>query len=83
LYEDEGLNYNYEKGRFSNIPFTYTESSRQLTIGERKGSFEGMLQNRIFRIIWISRTKPGPLDFEAKADAVVSYSGKTTTLSFR
>ena len=31
LYEDEGDNYNYVKGEFSNIPFTYNEESKTLT----------------------------------------------------
>jgi alpha-D-xyloside xylohydrolase len=83
LYEDESLNYNYEKGRFSNIPVQYNELTRQLTIGERQGSFEGMLQNRVFRIKWISRTRPRPLNFEGSADAVINYLGKATTVSYR
>ena len=48
LYEDEGDNYNYENGEYSTIAFTL--KGRVLTIGDRKGSFEGMLRNRVFRI---------------------------------
>ncbi|MBO9661027.1 MAG: DUF5110 domain-containing protein, partial [Chitinophagaceae bacterium] len=29
LYEDEGLNYNYEKGAFSKIPFSYDDATRK------------------------------------------------------
>ncbi|MBQ1978315.1 MAG: DUF5110 domain-containing protein, partial [Alistipes sp.] len=42
LYEDEGTTYDYEKGAFSRIPIAWSEAERQLTIGEREGSFEGM-----------------------------------------
>ena len=42
LYEDEGTTYDYEKGAFSRIPIVWNEAERQLTIGEREGSFEGM-----------------------------------------
>jgi alpha-D-xyloside xylohydrolase len=51
LYEDENINYNYAKGRFSNIPFTYNEAKKKLTIRKRKGSFSGMLTNRTFDIV--------------------------------
>ncbi|MBQ2166798.1 MAG: DUF5110 domain-containing protein, partial [Bacteroidaceae bacterium] len=37
LYEDEGTNYNYEKGKYATINITYSESSKTLTIGARKG----------------------------------------------
>jgi alpha-D-xyloside xylohydrolase len=40
LYEDEGTNYNYEKGAFSTIALAYNETQQSLTIGEREGSFE-------------------------------------------
>lgn len=48
LYEDEGDNYNYEKGMFSVIPLSWNEAKHTLTIGQRKGSFPGMLQSRTF-----------------------------------
>lgn len=48
LYEDDGLSYVYEKGEYSMIPLLWDDASRTLTIGERSGSFAGMLQNRRF-----------------------------------
>ena len=33
LYEDEGDNYNYEKGMYTNIPFEWNDAERTLTIG--------------------------------------------------
>ena len=49
LYEDEGDSYRYEQGACSTIEFKL--QGRRLTIGERKGSFPGMLQQRRFRIV--------------------------------
>ena len=46
LYEDEGDNYNYEKGQYATITFQWNDKARTLTIGERKGSYPGMLQNK-------------------------------------
>jgi hypothetical protein len=56
LYEDEGDNYNYERGICAIIPISWNEKSGTLTFGKRKGSFPGMLKARTFRVVWV---KPG------------------------
>ncbi len=50
LYEDEGTNYHYEHGARSIISFHWDNRKKELTIGERRGSFPGMLQSRQFHI---------------------------------
>lgn len=79
LYEDEGINYNYEKGKFSRIPITYNEANKTLTIGKREGEFEGMLKERVFRIVWITKNKPTALTFNRHNDDAVSYNGNEQT----
>jgi len=65
LYEDEGTNYNYEKGDYSTIEFKYNDAANNLTVGERKGRFKGMLKERIFRIILIDKTgKRAPIEMK-------------------
>ena len=76
LYEDEGINYNYEKGSFSTIQFKYDETSGKLTIGDATGSFDGMLKSRKFNIVWVSKQKPVAFDLSRNADATVTYEGK-------
>ncbi|HEX8461640.1 MAG TPA: TIM-barrel domain-containing protein [Segetibacter sp.] len=83
LYEDENVNYNYEKGRFANIPFTYNETSKTLTIDKRQGSFSGMLTNRTFRVVWITKNKEKELNFEQKEDAIVRYTGTRVEVAMR
>ena len=51
LYEDEGDSYNYEKGVYSTIQFSWNDRSRTLTIGDRKGEYPGMLKSRKFTIV--------------------------------
>ena len=80
LYEDEGTNYNYEHGAFSNIDFSYTEKTRTLQVSDRKGKFKGMLSQRNFSIIVIGPKSGKPLDFNQKADHKFSYTGKQTEL---
>ena len=51
LYEDEGDNYNYERGVYSTITFLWNDRSRTLTIGQRQGEYPGMLTSRQFTVI--------------------------------
>ena len=51
LYEDEGDSYNYEKGVYATITFSWNDRARQLTIGERKGEYPGMLTKRQFNVV--------------------------------
>ncbi len=75
LYEDENINYNYEKGKFAWIPFDYNEKEKTLSIGRRLGEFPGMPATRTFEIVWISTGKPSGLDFSKQADTVITYDG--------
>jgi alpha-D-xyloside xylohydrolase len=81
LYEDEGDNYNYEKGVYSTIPISWDEAKGKLTIGERKGSFPGMLEDRIFRIVWVGPNHGTGIPTTEKPDDVVKYNGKAVTVS--
>lgn len=69
LYEDEFDNYNYEKGAFSTIRFSWNDSKKTLTIDDRNGSFPGMIVERDFRIVKIS-------DTGVSIEKTVSYNGK-------
>ena len=75
LYEDEGTNYNYEKGKYATINISYSESSKTLTIGARKGSFNGMLQNRRFNVVTISKNHAQALNLENPQGKMIEYNG--------
>ena len=51
LYEDEGDNYNYEKGVFATIAFQWNNKSQTLTISNRQGTYPGMLESRHFTVV--------------------------------
>jgi alpha-D-xyloside xylohydrolase len=76
LYEDENDNYNYEKGGFSTIPFLWDDAAHVLTIGERTGSFPGMLASRTFQIVFVGANHGIGADFTEHADKTVTYAGK-------
>ena len=82
LYEDENINYNYEKGMYSRITFTYNEETHTLTIGDRVGSYPGMSETRTFNIILISKNKPAGLDFNLKPVKTIKYDGKSQHIQF-
>jgi alpha-D-xyloside xylohydrolase len=79
LYEDENVNYNYEKGFYARIPITWDDASRTLTIGEREGSFEGMLQTRKFRVVVTDPQHPNAYDPDA-AGMEITYDGKPVSV---
>lgn len=75
LYEDEGTNYDYESGKFSEIDFIWNEEKKMLTIGNRRGGFAGMLANRQFRIVFINKDKAVPFNPDQRPQTTVSYKG--------
>ena len=80
LYEDEGTNYNYEKGKYAIIDITYDDAAKKVTFGARKGSFNGMLKNRRFNVVLISKDAPKPLDLENPEGKLVQYNGKAVSV---
>jgi len=80
LYEDEGDTYNYEKGQYATIPIHWNDGTHTLTIGERKGSFAGMLQKRRFNIIFAKQNHGAGIEPSPEPNQVVEYSGSETSV---
>jgi alpha-D-xyloside xylohydrolase len=76
LYEDQGDNYNYEKGAFATILLTWNEASGTLTIGARNRKFPGMLKDRTFRVVFVNENHGVSGGETTDADTTVKYSGK-------
>lgn len=72
LYEDEGDNYNYEKGLYSTITFKWNDKAGALTIDKRQGSFPGMLTQRTFNV-----------KIAGTSGKAISYNGKRTTVKLK
>lgn len=70
LYEDEGNNYNYEKGDYSRINFHWDDKKSILTIDNRQGSYAGMETNRQFRVMLSGIEK------------IVQYKGEKVKVKF-
>lgn len=84
LYEDEGTNYNYEKGKYAVIDFKYDDARKQVTIGARKGSFDGMLQKRRFNVILVDQKKQQGVNLaKSPKGKVVKYAGQAMTVKLK
>ena len=70
LYEDEGDNYNYERGVYSTITMTWNDSQRTFTVEARQGQFPGMLQNRKFNIRIAGTEAVKTVDYNGNAVSV-------------
>jgi alpha-D-xyloside xylohydrolase len=76
LYEDEGTNYNYEKGYYTTIDIKFDNANRQLTIGKRGGTFDSMIKNRQFNVVLVSPEQAKKLDLDKPAGKLVDYNGE-------
>ncbi|PZU05278.1 MAG: xylosidase, partial [Chryseobacterium sp.] len=75
LYEDEGDNYNYEKGKYTLIPFKWNDKVRKLLIDKRVGTYTGQNNHRIFNLEIIGINKE-------VITRKVSYEGNELTIQF-
>ena len=81
LYEDEGDNYNYEKGMFSTIDLVWEDNTNTLTIKDRKGEFEGMKKNREFCIVLADQNNSSDTSVTEKSECI-TYSGELVSVKF-
>jgi alpha-D-xyloside xylohydrolase len=80
LYEDENDSYNYEKGVYSTITFSWDDAKKTLTISDRSGSFPGMIGDRKFNVVLVTSNKGGGDSLVNQPDKVISYTGKKLTV---
>ena len=80
LYEDEGTNYNYEKGMYSTISIQYNDKTKEVTIGKRQGEYPGIVSQRTFHIVLIDKNKAKGFDTHPTPDATVIYKESPQTI---
>ena len=76
LYSDEGDNYNYEKGKYSEISFKWNEQQQIVIIDKQHGSYAGALKKHVFNIVWVNESKGYGTAITPKAKSVVYMGGK-------
>lgn len=81
LYEDAGDGYAYEDGHYATIALTWNDAQKQLTIGARNGSYDGMPASRTFNVVWVKGNHGSGPEVTAAPDKTVAYSGTAQVLS--
>jgi alpha-D-xyloside xylohydrolase len=82
LYEDENDNYNYEKGIYSTIEFTWSNNEKMLKIGKREGEFPGMPEERTINLILVEPDQGVGINICKTPDKSVIYSGEEMKIEF-
>jgi len=82
LYDDEGENYNYEKGQFSTIDLKWNDADKTLIVGKIKGEFPGMLKERTFKIVLVGNGKASGITEAKDVDKLVKYIGEEVKIKF-
>lgn len=80
LYEDEGDNYNYEKGSYTLITFNWDDKKQSLKIGSRQGGYPNALKSRVFNIVLVGDGKGVGTD-EGVAVKTITYNGKSISIN--
>lgn len=82
LYEDEGTNYDYEKGKYTTIPISYNDKAKELTIGARSGEFNEMIKERVINIVYINPDKAKGFDSRPVPQTTLTYNGTAKSVKF-
>ncbi len=74
VYEDEGNNYNYQKGRSATYTFLWDDRKHELVISSRTGAFTGMTKKRKLNIVLV---KGGHgIGLQETTGKIIEYTGR-------
>jgi alpha-D-xyloside xylohydrolase len=76
LYEDSGDGYGYEHGAKATIPLHWDERHNTLSIGDRTGTYPGILKNRTMRIVLVRPNHGVGSDPADVVDRTLTYEGQ-------
>ena len=80
MYEDENDNYDYETGKYATIPITYVDATRNVIIGDRVGSFPGIVAKKVFNIVFVSSNHGAGIGVTTQPDGQLVYTGSQVSL---
>lgn len=75
LYEDEGTNYNYEKGQYATVDMRWDNDKNELTLASRQGIYPGMSKNRKIEIVKVKKGVGSGVEQSCDGKAIY-YQGK-------
>ena len=80
LYEDDGLNNAYKKGKYSIIPVSYNQLHKVCILGKRKGEYPDMLEERTINIVFVNKGENTGIDDENVKTKTIVYDGTETSV---
>jgi alpha-D-xyloside xylohydrolase len=81
LYEDGGDGYAYEKGSRATIYLQWDDRRKTLSIGDRKGSYPGLLAKRTLQIVLVKPGHGAGDQSTSSVDRSVQYEGHAMTIN--
>ncbi|MBQ7238122.1 MAG: DUF5110 domain-containing protein [Bacteroidales bacterium] len=76
LYDDQGSNYDCEKGQYATTRFVWNDKAKTLTLEDRQGNFDGMKKEQTFKIRLFVVEEQGILPYLQTIEKTITYSGK-------
>ena len=76
LYDDQGSNYDCEKGQYATTRFVWNDKAKTLTLEDRQGSFDGMKKEQTFKIRLFVVEEKDILPYLQTIETTITYSGK-------
>jgi alpha-D-xyloside xylohydrolase len=58
----------------------WNDAAKTLTVGERKGTFSGMLKNRTFHLVVVNKQTGTGVGSSVKQGKTVKYNGKAISV---
>ncbi len=80
LYEDAGDGYEYEQGAFATVELRWNQRRGELHIGKRRGTFPGMIKERVFNVVWVGGKRGTGVRETTRPDASLVYAGQAISL---
>ena len=75
LYEDEGDNYNYERGAYAWTGIAWNDAQKRLTFDDRRGNFDGLTAQRDYYLVIVHSGRGAGVKPAVDAECVIRYAG--------
>ena len=82
LYDDEGDNYNYERGAYAWTGISWNEQKNTLTFFERTGSFDTLIEERDYALVVVREGHGTGLEPTTDSDGLIRYAGHMMSKEF-
>ncbi len=82
VYEDDNETYDYEKGKRSTYELSWNDAAKTLTLGNREGTFPGMIQERQIHVVLADKGQGQGIAEDSNAGQTIRYGGKEMQVKF-